>query len=97
MKSFRIIPSAAGVIALTAAFWFAPEQRENEFREVEETRVVVLSSIHSADTSAHEPDGNQTPDVYFVEVSHGAESKEVAVNAYTGKVLGKRDITTKQS
>ena len=96
MKYFRIFPAAAGVIALSAVTCFAQDQRDNEEVDASRIRVMVRSSAQKTPESSVPVQMDSKPGyIYFVEVEHGNKIKEVAIDAHTGKILGKRDITTK--
>lgn len=96
MKHLRIFPAAAGIIALTATIGFAQDTRENEgagflrvkIGTIEITRKAydIYKNLLPAET------GNETRHAYIVEIEHGNKSKEVTIDAYTGKILTSRNI-----
>jgi hypothetical protein len=96
MKLFKILPAAAGVIALTASVAFARDDRECEEDGFCRTIIAVRSSINDTDSAANRlqtvPD-QPAEDVYYVKVVRGNKTKLVSVDAYTGLVIGNRDIS----
>ena len=98
MKHFRIVPAAAGVIALTAVTCFAQDMRENEEFDSTRTKVTVRTSTREA-PAAHgsiftlpSSGDRMAAPLYLVEIVHGGNSKEIVVDGNTGKILGKRDL-----
>jgi hypothetical protein len=89
MKQLRILPSAAGIIALTATIGFVDGQRERDTEDplrntITETRVLAYIAT-GADLSGD----ILTPAsaAYRVKVKQGEVSKDVMVDATTGSVL----------
>lgn len=96
MKNFRIFPAAAGVIALTATACFAQDQRENEEADTFRTKVIVRSaSPETTENSVPLNTDRKAGYIYLVEVEHGNKTREVMVDARTGKILSKRDSASK--
>jgi len=99
MKFFKILPAAAGVIALTATVSFARDQRESEEDGFCRTVIVVRDSAANANdaTSNNFPLAldKQRDDVYQVEVQRGSKSKLVTIDAYSGKILGNSESPEK--
>jgi len=99
MKFFKILPAAAGVIALTATVSFARDQRECEEDGFCRTIIVVRDSGASANNTT--PNNlapaldKQGDNVYQVEVQRGSKSKLVTIDAYSGKVLGNSESPEK--
>jgi Peptidase propeptide and YPEB domain len=88
MEHLKILPAAAVIIALTAAVYFARDQRENE--EVDNVRAkIVERSSHGIVSDGTWPAviDSETGQVYLVEVGRDDAKREVLVDANTGKVL----------
>lgn len=96
MEFFRIFPAAAGIIALTATVSFARDQRECEDGEFCRTTIAECAATgNAADVSNNAlpaiGDGDKR-NVYEVAITRGFKSWLVYIDAYTGKVLDRRDI-----
>jgi len=87
MRFFKIFPAAAGVIALTATVSFARDMRDMEDEDFSRVLIVSVDSDHAAQ------EGGQRGQIYHVEINRGEKKWLVAIDAYTGKMLDKRDIT----
>jgi hypothetical protein len=90
MKKLKILPGAAGIIALTATIGFVDGQRdaESEYLPREQFSQISVMSHHadSGDLSGNaptEPDGS----AYLVKIKRGELSQDVLVDASTGNVL----------
>ena len=91
MKKLRILPGAAGVIALTAAFGFIDGQRKIEAEGFSRDKITLVSAhtdasaagIPSARLRIIRPDNS----AYLVEIKRGAASSGVLIDAVTGQVL----------
>ncbi len=92
MKYLRILPAAAGVIALTSVTCFAQDQRENEEWKTVRTRVVELASSYQGRRQSPPQVAEKSGYIYLVEVECGSRKDAVMVDAFTGKILGKSDI-----
>jgi uncharacterized membrane protein YkoI len=88
MKTLRILPSAAGVIALTATIGFVDGQRENERISRNDTYVSVMT-IAASDGTLSGNSAGLKPDnpAYLVKIDNGDLSKDVLVDAITGNIL----------
>lgn len=96
MKYLKILPAAASMIALTSVTCFAQDQRENEEADISRTRVMVRATAQQTpEYSTLARQDNQAGYIYLVEVERGSKTKEIVIDAHTGAILGKRDITTK--
>jgi hypothetical protein len=88
MKTLRILPSAAGIIALTATIGFVDGQRETESfsRDEHHVRVMTLvaSDVALTENSAEYIPGNPA---YLVKVNNGVLSNDVLIDAITGNIL----------
>lgn len=96
MKLLKILPAAAGVIALTATVAFANDDRERE--EDAFCRTIVAVS-HSSVMSADKPDYSAPPldlaaeaALYHVKVTRGDKTHLVLIDAYSGKVVDNRNL-----
>jgi len=87
MKKLRILPGAAGIIALTATIGFVDGQRDAEseyLRKDQVTHISVRSHI-----TANGDYGNTLdhPTAYLVKIKRGDLDQEVLVDATTGNVM----------
>ena len=94
MKYFKILPAAAGVIALTATIAFARDQREAEENYVSKIKV-ASSDLARADVSAAASMVAQTEPapIYLVEVVRENNTRLLSIDAYTGRILKSHDIS----
>lgn len=91
MKGLKILPGAAGIIALTATMGFVDGQREREAESYARERMVIVRP-YSETASAGKSSGGEfmiRPDTaaYLVEIKRGDTSKKVLVDALTGRIL----------
>jgi len=97
MKLLKILPAAAGVIALTASVAFANDDREREEDAFCRTIVAVSnSSVAAADKpiySAPPLDLAAEAALYHVKVTRGDKTSLVLIDAYSGKVVEKRSLS----
>ncbi len=91
MRFSKIFPAAAGVIALSATVGFARDMRDME--EEDFSRVLIVSVNSKADAGRASNKDRQHGHVYHVEINRGETRWLVAIDAYTGKILDKRDVT----
>ncbi len=89
MKRSKILPTAAGIIALTACITFA---RDGE--RIEETRSNTAVSTLKTDIALtqNKPSILDSDSVYLVTIAQGVTAKEMTIDAYTGKILKQRDL-----
>lgn len=95
MKMLKILPAAASVIALTATVAFANEERECE--QDGYCRTIISISQTKTDaaartTSRPPQDGETGNEAFQVKVVRGNRVKLVLIDAYTGRLIEKRDI-----
>jgi hypothetical protein len=97
MKLLKIMPAAAGVIALTATVAFANDDRERE--EDAFCRTIVAVS-HSSVMTTGKPAFSAPPldlaaeaALYHVKVTRGDKTSLVLIDAYSGKVVDKQSIS----
>jgi hypothetical protein len=88
MNRLRILPGAAGVIALTASIGFIDGQRkietENPARDrVASVRMHAVAATGVAPRLVVKPGGS----AYLVEITRGETSSGILINALTGQVL----------
>lgn len=88
MEFRKILPAAAGIIALTSSIAFAGDFRP--VQESENLRVRVTENEPGGDAtdnfaSSAERTAGQ---VFHVSIEHGDNAKVVLVDARTGKVIG---------
>lgn len=100
MKYSRILPAAAGIIALTATMGFARDRRESE-DSIFRTRIAVLDSTSKGTWGAIYRNqfpvaiDSETGFVYLVEIERSNKTTAVSIDAYTGKILGSREMSDK--
>ncbi|MBU1214089.1 MAG: PepSY domain-containing protein [Gammaproteobacteria bacterium] len=96
MRLLKILPAAAGVIALTATVAFASDGREREEDAFCRTIVAVShSSVISAGKSSYSApplDLVAEAALYHVKVTRGDKIHLVLIDAYSGKVIENREI-----
>jgi Peptidase propeptide and YPEB domain len=95
MGFFKIFPAAAGIIALTATVSFARDQREFEDGDICRTIIANRDSSNNSDDIFREPPPLSTDiesgSVYHVEITRGSKTWLVSIDAYTGKILDRRE------
>jgi len=90
MKKLRILPGAAGIIALTATIGFIDGQRDAEseyLRKGQVSQITVHSHISANENSGSSPDGQPDGFAYLVKIKRGDLSQDVLVDASNGNVL----------
>jgi hypothetical protein len=97
MKKLRILPGAAGIIALTATIGFVDARYEAETEDYSRCSIsLVKTRSHIAANDA--APGSRLVDIkpdstaYLVEVRHGVKSAEVLIDAATGRILSTHAI-----
>jgi len=91
MNKLRILPGAAGIIALTATIGFVDGRYEIEAESYSRSSITLVKTLsHIAATEAGP--GNRLdikPDstAYLVKVRYGEIFSEVLIDAVTGRVL----------
>jgi len=91
MKRLKILPGAAGIIALTATIGFVDGQRETEAKGFPRGRVTLVSSKTNITAGGALPcnQHNIKSDVlaYLVEIRREDKFAEVLIDAVTGRIL----------
>ncbi len=91
MKKSRILPGAAGIIALTATLGFVDKRHEIEIDNFSRSSITLVNAIPHKAASGGNLDNlqNVKPDsnAYLVKVRHGEIYAEVLIDAITGRVL----------
>ncbi|MBU1423985.1 MAG: hypothetical protein KKH12_03425 [Gammaproteobacteria bacterium] len=91
MKKLRILPGAAGIIALTATLGFVDGRYEIETDSYSRSNITLVKAINhmaAPDTAAGKrPDIKPDSTAYLVKVRHGEIFAEVLIDAVTGRVL----------
>jgi hypothetical protein len=90
MKRLRILPGAAGIIALTATIGFVDGQREIEpesYATDEVTHVRVMTHIRIAGALSDSPGVIPGGTAYLVKIKRGGISRDVLIDAVTGRIL----------
>jgi hypothetical protein len=91
MKKLKILPGAAGVIALTAAIGFIDGERKIETENFSRDRITLVSSQSDVaavgDTSGNQLVINPDNSAYLVEIKRGDTPSGVLIDAVTGQVL----------
>lgn len=97
MKYFKILPAAAGVIALTATIAFARDQREAEEGNFFRIKIVARDLTKNADGISTNllpaAINKETGYVYLVEIERGNKTRLLSIDAYTGRILGSHEVT----
>jgi hypothetical protein len=95
MKLFKILPAAAGVIALTATAYFAYDQRERKEDNFCITTIIDQDSTTNIDVISKNlfpgSTESENKNVYYVVIARGYRIWLVTVDAYTGRILDRRD------
>lgn len=91
MKRLRILPGAAGLIALTATIGFVDGQREIEAENFSRGRITLVRALirTGADGALpiNQPHIKLDRPVYLVEIRRGDKFAEVLIDAVTGRIL----------
>ena len=91
MKTLRILPGAAGIIALTATIGFVDGQREVEDEGIVRDRGTIASTQLTTTivgaSSGNPRQMNQDGSAYLVEIRRGERVSKVLVDSVTGKIL----------
>jgi hypothetical protein len=90
MKRLKILPGAAGVIALTAMIGFVDGKREAEAESFSRGRVTLVeqSANPQPDGALSRQPGHASDNpVYLVEINHGNRQVAIKVDAVTGRVV----------
>lgn len=96
MKLFKILPAAAGIIALTATVSFARDMNEKEEDGACRTVIVIRddAKLQEKESSEHQPDADSSGgdnNVYRVKVMRGELVRLIAIDAYTGLILSNQE------
>lgn len=89
MKKLRILPAAAGIIALTATIGFVDGRYEAEMENYSRSSITLVqtrSRLASTD-AVRLVDIKPDSTAYLVEVRHGELFTEVLIDAATGQIL----------
>jgi hypothetical protein len=97
MKKLRILPGAAGIIALTATIGFVDGRYEAEAEDYSRSSITLVktrSHIAPTDTVPGSRFVDIKPDstAYLVKVRHGDIFSEVLIDAATGRILSSQAI-----
>ena len=91
MKKLRILPSAAGIIALTATIGFVDGQREVETESLSQDTITLLGARSQTTIVGASPEDRLDikPDspAYLVEIRRADRISHVLIDAVTGKIL----------
>ncbi len=87
MKKYRILPGAAGIIALTATLGFVDGRYEIETDSYSRSNITLVNTISQKAASDGSPDNRSDNIAYLVEVRHGEIFAQVLIDATTGRVL----------
>jgi hypothetical protein len=92
MKIQRILPGAAGIIALTATVGFVDGRYEDEAEDYSRSSITLVKT-RSHIAANNTAQGSRLVDIkpdstaYLVAVRHGDKSAEVLIDAATGRIL----------
>jgi hypothetical protein len=91
MKKLRILPGAAGLIALTATMGFVDGQREIEAESFSRGRITLVRAMTRIGAEGAVPgnklDIKSDSPAYLVEIRRGDRFAEVLIDAVTGRIL----------
>lgn len=91
MKNIRILPGAAGIIALTATLGLANGQRQNEAESVSRSRITLIEAMshiaNNVSLPGNSPDIKSNRPAYLVEIRRGDKYSELLIDAVTGRIL----------
>lgn len=91
MKKLKILPGAAGLIALTATMGFVDGEREIEAGFFSRDRITLVSALKDIKPEnpllAEQPALKQDHPAYLVQIRRGERFAEVLVDAITGQVI----------
>lgn len=87
MKKLRILPGAAGIIALTASIGFIDGQRDFEAESFARGRIALVQVTADGAIPEQSTGFKLTHPAYLVEIRRGDTFAEVKVDAITGRVL----------
>lgn len=91
MSIRRILPGAAGIIALTATIGFVDGQRETEYEGFSRGRITLVSSPQQVsaehDLYARLMETSASHPTYLVEFRRGETSAKVLIDAETGRLI----------
>jgi hypothetical protein len=87
----RILPGAAGLIALTATIGFIDGHREMEIESYSRNRITLVS-VHSdrpvnSVLAINHIEIKLANPAYLVEISRGDTTAEVKIDAFTGRII----------
>ena len=87
----RILPGAAGLIALTATMGFIDAHRDVEIESYSRNKISLLIAHTASLENGMQPssllDNSSTNSAYLVEIKRGNKTAEVKVDAVTGLIL----------
>lgn len=91
MRRLKILPGAAGLIALTATIGFADGQRQLDAESISRGRITLIGAMTHIAADGSLP-GNQLDlkpgnSAYLVEIRRGDRFAEVLIDAVTGRIL----------
>lgn len=91
MKKLKILPGAAGLIALTATIGFVDGQREVEVKSFSRSRITLVRvpTYIAADGAlpGNQLDIKSDNPAYLVQIRRGNIFAEVLIDAFTGRML----------
>ena len=90
MKRLKILPGAAGLIALTATIGFVDGQHKVEADSISRGRITLVSALTNIAAGSALPgkfDIKPVSPAYRVEIKRGNTFAEVLIDAVTGRIL----------
>lgn len=91
MKRLRILPGAAGIIALTATIGFVDGQRKIDAERFSKGRITLVKALTEITAESASPGNGLVikPDIsaYLVEIKRGDTTATVLIDAVTGQRL----------
>lgn len=87
MKKLKILPGAAGIIALTATIGFVDGQRDVEAESFSRGRIALTQLAEDNAVPELQTGFKSVRPAYLVEIRRGDTFAEVRIDAITGRVL----------
>lgn len=92
MKKLRILPGAAGIIALTATIGFVDGRYEAEAEDYSRSSITLVKTRSHIASNSSLIDIKPDSTAYLVKVRHGEKFAEVLIDATTGRILSSQTV-----
>ncbi|MBI1424329.1 MAG: hypothetical protein GC149_12745 [Gammaproteobacteria bacterium] len=103
MSKLKLLPAAAGIIALTATLGLSNEQRENEGDNISRSKITLTYAqagqvpVHGIPPDSQFSNISRSPTTmrpaYLVEINRGDSVSKVMIDAVTGRILATNAIS----